>query len=107
MKVIEDLENMDYEERLNGHMRLFEAPSKEEWQGERDMPAFGCHKAGVKQSSPCLSWTSWYVSGLALVKLKQRNRSLNWDFECFRNIKVVLMLVKNNINVLVLSGVAL
>lgn len=77
MKVIEDLENMDYEERLNGHMRLFEAPSKEEWQDEQDMPAFRRHKGGVKQSSPCLSWTSWYVSGLALVKLKQRNRSLN------------------------------
>lgn len=25
---------MDYEDRLNGHLRLFEAPRREEWQGE-------------------------------------------------------------------------
>lgn len=94
---------MDYEDRLNGHLRLFEAPRREEWQGEQDMPAFRCHSAGVQQSSPCLCWTSWCVSNLALEKLKQRNRSLNWEFESFRNIKFALMLVKNNMNVLILS----
>lgn len=63
---------------------------KEEWQDEQDMVTFKCHKGVVKQRAPCVCSTTWYIMGLALMKLKQWNRSLNWDFQDFNIIKSCL-----------------